>query len=307
MPKKTTPKKSPGKNSPKKTTTPRASSNKRGRIEVEEGELELENTMDQSILESILATVQSSIDASLAKQTSELTLRIEEKNSQLLSNLSFVKEELQEAIVSNTKKIEDLTEQVEFYRKKSEENSKLIDDLKSDRMVTRLELNSKEQRLRGPSIRIHQYETPAVGMKVLNAVYKDFIKPAFKLAVKDQELDRVPSMVDCIEFGHKLRKFPGMSGPPSIIVRFRSRIFKNIFMMYKKFTIAAYNKGMNSGSPRGTPPTSPRSTPTGSPGHAVVDDVLTDQADLNSSFAAVAAKAPPQAGVVHWGRFNIVQ
>lgn len=290
-------KKTPSPKKTKKTTPPRTG--KRGRIEVEEGSDE-STMIDAVTLASILESVQARIDESLSKQTCDFLLKIEEKNSQLLSNLNFVKEELQEAISSNSKKIEDLTEQVEFYKKRADENTKWIEDLKNDRLTTRLELNSKEQRIRGPSIRIHQYNTPSVGMKVLHDVYREFIKPSFILAVKAQELDRVPSLVECIEFGHKLRKFPNMTGPPSIIVRFRSRIFKNVFMAFKKEPIALFNARMNhSTTPRGTPPSSPRGSPPASPRHAEVDDVMEEE--QNISYATAAAKTPPSGVTVRIG------
>jgi hypothetical protein len=230
------------------------------------------NVLDSVLLAAILEQVQVKIDASLSKQTAELGIKIEQKNDELLSKLAGVKQELSEGIEANTKKVDSISRLVESNKQQLEANTKCIDQLMKDRMSNRMWFNNKEQRLRGASIRIHHYETKEVGLRVLVAVYRDFIQPAFSLAVKAGELDRVPSLFESLEFGHRLRKQANRPGPPSIIVRFRSRLFKSIFMQFKKDPVIKFNYKMNppargatTGSPRGTPTGSPRGTPPGTP------------------------------------------
>jgi len=125
-----------------------------------------------------------------------------------------------------------------------------ISNLEEDKKEIRNEIsslrravNDREQHARNFSVRIFglslTQDISADAMKTSKAVFNELIRPILNLAVKDKVLDSVPALLDVIEYSHILpvsSKSEKSAKPASnpIIVRFHSRLLRQLIFKYKK-------------------------------------------------------------------------
>ena len=102
-------------------------------------------------------------------------------------------------------------------------------------------MNNREKHQCNSSIRIFGLEINDSDAKdpisTSGVIYNKLLKPVLELAVKDETLDKIPNMLELIEYAHVLpsRKIPSTGKKISpIICRFQSRLMRSIIFRYKK-------------------------------------------------------------------------
>jgi hypothetical protein len=178
---------------------------------------------------SSVESVPVNFEQLLREQTIELTAKFENTKLDLLSKIAEVKEELLAVIQDNKTEIDSLKSEITV----------LKTQFHSMAWGQSLWNNTVEQRARGKSIRVHGLKSNKSGVEAIVTAYDFLIAPAFTMAVADGTMTSVPSMRECIEYGHTLK--PSPTQPiPSMIIKFRSRLFKHGFLKHKKSVITAF-------------------------------------------------------------------
>lgn len=171
----------------------------------------------------------------------------------LHSDLSSIKEKCEEnshLISLNSRDISDIQSKLEVLQTKS--------------LLTDIQMNNLEQRERSVSFRLFNFPLGTDGIRsdaraTCSKVYEDIMKPAFTKAVEQNKIDSVPTMDECVEFGHTLgpkpsRHLPPGAAPvrvkrePTIIIKMRTRFLKTIFFQHKKSVLQGINRGKEKGS-----------------------------------------------------------
>ena len=140
-----------------------------------------------------------------------------------------------DALAKLTSKVENLDTKVSNLNLKIYQFSKLAAD--HEKRISDLEIscNNNEQHQRSHSIRIWKFpledENSKDTFKVSQQVYKA-LTPILKLATTNKLLPKVPAMMDIIDIAHPLPK--SKNGASSIIVRLRSKLFREAIMRCKK-------------------------------------------------------------------------
>lgn len=101
--------------------------------------------------------------------------------------------------------------------------------------------NDKGQRLRSRSFRLHNHRSEAKDAPgSMKDTYEFIIKPAFHRAVNCGDLDSIPLLQHCGEFGHPL-KTKKEGSVPSIIFKFTSRLYFGIFLKHGRALVDEMN------------------------------------------------------------------
>lgn len=161
-------------------------------------------------------------------------------------------------ILSLSKKLDNLTNEVVQCKKAMDVMSKEMLDVKKEVDKLRFDANEREQWVRGGSVRVFNYKVPdqceKSVPKLLTHLYDNLFHPCLMEAVKAGEISEnvVPGALQLLEYGHQLpRRVQSVPvggdqpPPPTIIVRFASRTFRSLIMRYKKTVLANYNVSVN--------------------------------------------------------------
>jgi hypothetical protein len=102
--------------------------------------------------------------------------------------------------------------------------------------------NDKGQRLRGRSFRLHNHRSDAKDAPTsMKDTFEFIIKPAFQKAVECGDLESIPSLQGCGEFGHRLRvKKEG--DVATVIFKFTSRFYFHIFLKHGRALVDDMNR-----------------------------------------------------------------
>ena len=102
--------------------------------------------------------------------------------------------------------------------------------------------NEREQRSRSRTFRLHNHRTSCSDApSSMRDTYSFLIKPAFERAVACGEIEAVPSLQLCGEYGHPLRtKKEG--DVPTVLFKFSSRYLFSIFLRHGRLVIDDMNK-----------------------------------------------------------------
>ena len=101
--------------------------------------------------------------------------------------------------------------------------------------------NTREQRNRSKTFRLHNFrsdETTATG--TMKETYNFIVKPAFEAALAAGDLEKVPLLAECGEYGHKLKPRKNNS-VPAIVFKFTSRFFFTVFLKHSRVIIEEMN------------------------------------------------------------------
>ena len=149
--------------------------------------------------------------------------------------------DLQKSIDNLTAKFVDLSETIVSLKLSKEKSEKIVQNLTNDVEKISTEINNREQHHCNSSIRIFGLEINDSDAKdpisTSGVIYNKLLKPILELTVNDETLEKIPNMLELIEYAHVLPscKIPitGKKISP-IICRFQSRLMKSIIFRNKK-------------------------------------------------------------------------
>ena len=119
---------------------------------------------------------------------------------------------------------------------------KCIHQLETTSVCQLINDNNKEQLYRSRSFCLHGKRSSAKdGKSSMCEVYSFIIEPSLQRAVNLGELDEVPSLSSCTEYGHNLRSRKAGDCPSTIFI-FTSRYFFQIFMSHVRDIIKEINE-----------------------------------------------------------------
>lgn len=200
------------------------------------------------------SSLQTRADAASAVTQSQLTSRLEKFAQDLTSKLNAAISTAVSAAVANLRESldgfkEELASSVNDFKSFVELSTETISLLK--KRISFLENsvraqaiwnNTREQRGRSKTFRLHNHRTEAsTAPTSMSDTYDFVVLPAFNKAFACGDLDQVPSLATCAEYGHPLRP-RSTTDIPSIIFRFTSRFYFNIFMKYGREVIDEMNQ-----------------------------------------------------------------
>lgn len=168
--------------------------------------------------------------------------KFERQHSELMQTIS----EIRSTVSKNEARVESLEKRFETE----------FSSLKKVNQELRRENNDREQYARLPSIRIDHLivdpnlvATDGVDLACMKTAYQKIINPVLSAAVRNQAthagskktkfrpvLDSVPDMLSLLSNGHflKSRIQPHKQSTPTIIIRFRSRFYRNLFLKLRR-------------------------------------------------------------------------
>lgn len=117
-----------------------------------------------------------------------------------------------------------------------------IKQLETARVFQLVWNNTREQRNRNKTCRIHNYRCQVSSAdEAMSNIYEFLVKPAFMRAKDAGEIDHIPSMAQCTEFGHSLAA-RSPTDIPSILYKFSSRYYFQIFLRNGRALLEEWNR-----------------------------------------------------------------
>ena len=156
-----------------------------------------------------------------------------DENEDLRSLILSVKKSVDALSSKFDEKIDSLSVSVQKLHLESETSAKSM-------LSLAMMVNEREQHSRNFSIRISglklKTDTYKNAISTSKAVYDSILKPILTLAVDDGVLTNVPDVWSLVEYAHMIpSKKQGSDSPvPQLIVRFQTRIMRDLIFTYKK-------------------------------------------------------------------------
>jgi hypothetical protein len=183
---------------------------------------------------------------------SDFDSQLKKNNSSLTRDLTLsITTELKSLFSEQIKEVGDRVESVKFdLLQHIERQDKINADLKKEINCLKMNIpyqmiwdNEQHQRNRHAGVRIHGFATDSnAPHEVLSDVYDALIKPSFTAAIVDRVILAMPSLYETVEYGHKLPRREGITGPPAILVKFASRLYAKMFLKYATDVVKKMNK-----------------------------------------------------------------
>lgn len=186
-------------------------------------------------------------DSTSSVTQAQLTARLDAFGSNLTTKLNLAVAEAVSSSLESLKCSLEITQKefsdyVQFSKETFALLSARIKQLETARVFQQVWNNTREQRNRNKTCRIHNYrcQVSSAAESMMNT-YEFIVKPAFLRANAAGEIDHVPSMAQCTEFGHSLAA-RSPTDIPSILYKFSSRYYFQIFLRHGRLLLQDWNK-----------------------------------------------------------------
>ena len=183
------------------------------------------------------------LNSRLDKFGTELTNKLQKLiDLAVSSSVNDLKDSFEDIKVEIANSKSDFQEFVKLSMETVEALNARIKYLETSALYQTLWNNSKEQRGRSKSFRLHNHKSSAIDApSSMIDTYEFLVLPAFTRAKQHGDINHIPEMSACLEYGHPLRaKSPG--DIPAVICKMTSRYLFGIFIKHGRAVVEEMNK-----------------------------------------------------------------